>query len=150
MKFAWAFALLAAPILCLGSTARAETTGHAELVRLFQEWRAFVEPAMVDGAPDYSPAAIARQRRGLAAFQRRLRALDDSSWPVTERIDRRLAQAEMRTRVRRAAMAGGYPLAGHGGERRPRRRAGKRAAGAARTRNAGKAASRSRSLRWQQ
>ncbi|MEQ1617930.1 MAG: DUF885 domain-containing protein [Terricaulis sp.] len=86
---------LAAPILCFGSVAKAQEGGHAELVDLFREWRAFVEPAIVNGAPDYSATAIARQRRGLISFQRRLRAIDASAGPIPERIDHRLVMAEM-------------------------------------------------------
>ncbi len=97
MKFTQSIvaALITASVLCFGSVARAQEGGHVELVRLFEEWRAFVEPAIVNGAPDYSTAAIARQRRGLAAFQRRLQAIDASAWPIPERIDHRLVMAEM-------------------------------------------------------
>lgn len=88
-------ALIALPLLCFGSVAWAQEGSQAELVRLFEEWRVFVQPAIVNGAPDYSPAAISRQRRGLAALQRRLLAIDDSAWPIPNRIDYRLVMAEM-------------------------------------------------------
>ena len=35
--------------------------GHADLVSLFTEWRAFQKPKIVNGVPDYTPAAMARQ-----------------------------------------------------------------------------------------
>jgi hypothetical protein len=68
---------------------------HADLVALFQEWRAFEEPARRDGAPDYSPAAMAAKAAGLAPLQRRLHAMDTSGWPVEQQIDWQLVRAEM-------------------------------------------------------
>jgi len=39
---------------------------YEELAALFADWRAFQRPVVVDGVPDYSEAAMAAQRRGLA------------------------------------------------------------------------------------
>jgi uncharacterized protein (DUF885 family) len=69
---------------------------HAELVGLFKEFRALVPPPVVKGAPDYSPAAMQEQHRKLQALRARLDALDDSSWPVAERVDYMIVLAEMR------------------------------------------------------
>ena len=55
------FLRLAAPILLLSTPAAAApaATGHTELVRLFDDWRAFNHPAIVRGRPDYSARAMA-------------------------------------------------------------------------------------------
>jgi hypothetical protein len=69
--------------------------GYEQLLALFTEWRAFQRPALVEGVPDYSAAAMAAQHRGLAAFQARLAAIDPGAWPVPQQVDWRIVQAEM-------------------------------------------------------
>ncbi len=69
--------------------------GYPDLVSLFAEWRAFQRPAVVDGVPDYTPAAMARQARGLKDFQLRLTAIDPRSWSVPQQVDFHLVRAEM-------------------------------------------------------
>ncbi len=68
---------------------------HQELVAFYQEWREFQKPAFVDGVPDYSPAAMARQHRELADWQARLAAMDTAGWSVAEKVDWYLVRAEM-------------------------------------------------------
>ena len=81
----------------LSSPVQADTEGdYGELVGLFQEFRAFVAPAVVDGVPDYRREAMAAQLRTLQDFLDRLDAIDDSSWMVAQRADYLLVLAEMR------------------------------------------------------
>ncbi|HET7292701.1 MAG TPA: DUF885 family protein [Vicinamibacteria bacterium] len=68
---------------------------YAQLLGLFREWRAFQPPPSTNGVPDYTPRAMDEQRRGLAAFQARLAAIDTSGWPVSQRVDWDLVRAEM-------------------------------------------------------
>ncbi|ASR52183.1 DUF885 family protein [Blastomonas fulva] len=95
-------ALLALPMVATAGSlpavaqAAPASASHADLVALYDEFRAFVAPEMVDGLPDYSPAAMARQYEGLRSFQARLKAIDDSRWPVSERVDYMVVLAEMR------------------------------------------------------
>ncbi len=65
------------------------------LARLFADWREAQRPRVVDGVPDYTPAALARQRATLTALRARLAALDPAGLPPAARIDRRLVEAEM-------------------------------------------------------
>ncbi|HKS57532.1 MAG TPA: DUF885 family protein [Steroidobacteraceae bacterium] len=69
---------------------------HADLVALFKEFRALVPPPVVDGVPDYSPAAMQEQHRALQEVRARLDAINDSSWPIAERVDYMIVLAEMR------------------------------------------------------
>lgn len=69
--------------------------GYDALVSLYKEFRAIVRPATVKGVPDYSPAAVARQYAVLQAMQTRLKAIDDSKWPVVQRVDYMVVMAEM-------------------------------------------------------
>ncbi len=73
-----------------------EPAGYRALVGLYQEFRAFVPPRMRDGVPDYAPAAMEAQYAGLQRFMARLRAIDDSAWPIPLRVDYMLVLAEMR------------------------------------------------------
>ncbi|MFQ5570832.1 MAG: DUF885 family protein [Rhodothermales bacterium] len=70
-------------------------TRYEDLVTLFEEWRTFQKPPLVEGVPDYSPEAMAAQHRALAAYQRRLAGIDTSGWPVAHRVDYQLIGAEM-------------------------------------------------------
>jgi len=74
----------------------AETAGYAALQALYGEFRDLVPPPMVDRVPDYSPAAMARQYTALRALQARLQAIDDSNWPIAQRVDYMVVLAEMR------------------------------------------------------
>ncbi|AKM08488.1 DUF885 family protein [Pelagerythrobacter marensis] len=73
-----------------------ERAGYAALQTLYSQFRDLVPPPMVDGVPDYSPEAMARQYAELKALQTRLRAIDDSSWPISQRVDYMVVLAEMR------------------------------------------------------
>ncbi|WP_420633493.1 DUF885 family protein [Candidatus Palauibacter sp.] len=68
---------------------------HEDLVQLFEAWREFERPQFVDGVPDYSSDAMARQQLELPQWQMRLRDLAPEDWPVAEQIDWHLARAEM-------------------------------------------------------
>jgi hypothetical protein len=68
---------------------------YDDLVALFKEWREFQKPKVVDGVPDYSPAAMKEQMQKLPAFQKRLAAIDSSQWPVSRQVDYHIVRAEM-------------------------------------------------------
>jgi uncharacterized protein (DUF885 family) len=77
------------------TTAAPRSTRYEDLVSLFSDWRAFQKPKIVDGVPDYTPAAMAAQKRELAAYQRRLAAIDPSGWPIAQQADWHVVRAEM-------------------------------------------------------
>ncbi len=68
---------------------------YEDLVPLFQEWRSFQRPKMVDGVPDYSAKAMVAQREALVAYQKRLAAIDAHGWPTAQQVDYQLVRAEM-------------------------------------------------------
>ena len=99
-------ALLAATLLCFAAplpsaTAQAPAntalsqSGHAQLVRLFADWRAFNHPRITRGQPDYSAAAMAARAKRLPEFRRRLAAIDRRGWIASQLVDYRLVEAEM-------------------------------------------------------
>ena len=69
--------------------------GYDALVALYAEFRAMVPPPMVKGVPDYAPATMARHYAELQRLQARLAAIDDSAWPIPQRVDYRIVLAEM-------------------------------------------------------
>jgi len=68
---------------------------HAELVKLFADWRVFVQPAIRKGVPDYGPAAMARKAAALPHYRDRLNAIDRTGWPEAALNDYRLVEAEI-------------------------------------------------------
>lgn len=91
--------LLAALAAVHGQPARAGSpsaaSGYDTLVSLFAEWRTFQRPRLVNGVPDYGAAAMAAQHRELAAWQRRLNAIDRTGWSVPQQVDWHVVRAEM-------------------------------------------------------
>ncbi|HEX5214720.1 MAG TPA: DUF885 family protein [Vicinamibacterales bacterium] len=91
--------LRASAILCVSAglvvTAKTQTAGYDDLVRLFGEFQTFEKPALKNGAPDYSPAAVTERTQLLKAMQTRLAALNPASWPIDQRIDHALVKAQL-------------------------------------------------------
>ena len=82
-------------ILLSGQQPPSQPQTYDDLVRLYREWREFQKPKVVDGVPDYSPAAMRTQREGLKQFQQRLAAIDIRGWTVPQKVDYNLVRAEM-------------------------------------------------------
>jgi Bacterial protein of unknown function (DUF885) len=81
---------MVATLVCVALAA-----GTSDLVSLFSEWREFQKAKLVNGVPDYTAAAMARQHRELRDYQRRLVSLDPSAWPVPQQVDYQIVRAEM-------------------------------------------------------
>ena len=62
---------------------------------LFAEWRAFEQPEIRSGAPDYSAAAMALKHAALKSYQARLAAIDVAQLPRSDQVDHHLVRAEM-------------------------------------------------------
>ena len=81
-------------------TACATTAALDQLASDFWKWRANQQPFSYDDIPrierpagwvaDWSPESVARQRRDLAAFEARWKALDSTRWPASRQVDYRL------------------------------------------------------------
>lgn len=65
------------------------------LARLFDEWRTFQAPRVVNGVPDYTAPAMQRQAAALPRWQARLQAIDTTGWSIGQQIDWHLVRAEM-------------------------------------------------------
>lgn len=96
-------------ILCLGlgllvlfscapgekETKVSSSGSYEDLVGLFEEWREFQKPVIVDAIPDYSVEAMAKQHLELKEYQARLAAIDPTDWPVSQQVDYHIVRAEM-------------------------------------------------------
>jgi len=69
--------------------------GYPELLQLFEDWRAFERPPMLDGAPDYTAAQFKKRYKEFKSYRDRLNALEHKSWPVDQQVDWHLVRAEM-------------------------------------------------------
>jgi len=68
---------------------------HDDLVKLFQDWRAFESPPLLDGAPDYTAERFDARQPEFLELRARLDAFNISGWPVPEQVDWHLVRAEM-------------------------------------------------------
>lgn len=90
----WRIVILAV-LLGIAEHSVAQENRYPALVQFFEEWRAFETPPRLDGAPDYTAPTIARRQQTLREFQKRLAAIDATSWPVEQRVDYEVVRAEM-------------------------------------------------------
>ena len=88
-------AALIAMIDGAAAPAKSAPNDYSTLVQLFEQWRAFAQPAMRDGVPDYTAPAMAAKAKALPDWRARLEAIDTTGWPVAQQIDYRLVKAEM-------------------------------------------------------
>lgn len=68
---------------------------YQDLVALFKDWRAFEQPALRDGAPDYTAETLARKLQELKTYEARLDAIKPGGWPIAQQVDYELVRAEM-------------------------------------------------------
>ena len=71
------------------------SSDYGDLLQLFEDWRAFEQPPLRHGAPDYSDARMARAHQRWQTFHDRLHALDHESWSIPEQVDWHLVRAEL-------------------------------------------------------
>ena len=89
------FSVVALLMVSFNAMTQQKTSSFVDLTTVFEEWRSFQRPKLVDGVPDYSAPAMSAQHRELAAFQRRLAAIDTSSWSIPQQVDWYVVRAEM-------------------------------------------------------
>lgn len=78
-----------------GRTQIQTTDTYDDLVTLFKEWRAFENPPLQDGAPDYTAETFQKRWPKFKKLQVKLRAMEVSDWPVAQQVDWNIVKAEM-------------------------------------------------------
>ncbi len=69
--------------------------GYDELLQLFEDWRQFESPPLLDGAPDYTAEQFASRYEGFLTLRNRLHRLDPGDWPIPQQVDWHIVRAEM-------------------------------------------------------
>lgn len=82
-------------LLLLFSGTGFAANNYDDLLQVFNEFREFQEAEIINGVPDYTPAAIERQFQGLQQRQAKLAAIDTDGWPTWQQVDYHLVRAEM-------------------------------------------------------
>ncbi len=71
------------------------SNSYDQLVELFNSWREFHSPEMINGVPDYSAENMKKQQNELLQWQAKLNAFDTAKWPIKHQVDWYLVWAEM-------------------------------------------------------
>jgi hypothetical protein len=71
------------------------SNNYADLLDLFNEWRAFEKPPLRNGAPDYTAETFEKRQPRFTELQSALQAIDTSNWPIANKVDWMLVWAEM-------------------------------------------------------
>ena len=72
-----------------------DSNTYDDLLALFEDWRKFETPPLLEGAPDYTAQTTARRHQELKTYQDRLMSFDINQWPVEQQVDWHLVRAEM-------------------------------------------------------
>lgn len=83
--------------ILVGQNIKAQSAGndYTHLVALFKDWRAFETPPLREGAPDYTLVTFEKRSAYFAALQKKLRAIDTTSWSIPHQVDWQIVNAEM-------------------------------------------------------
>jgi hypothetical protein len=91
--------LLIAGVIAGGGAAAASPSppggGYIDLLTFYKDFRAFQRPRVIDGVPDYTPAAMAAQQKDLETYEKRLAAIDPGAWPIPHLVDYHVVRAEV-------------------------------------------------------
>jgi len=94
LTFVLMLAVVSAPLAGWAQQA-SSVNSYEDLLVLFEDWREFENPPLLDGAPDYTVETTARRHRELSTYQARLKSFDIENWPVGQQVDWHLVRAEM-------------------------------------------------------
>ncbi|MGA9237731.1 MAG: hypothetical protein WBV75_01600, partial [Robiginitalea sp.] len=70
-------------------------TNYTALVTLFEEWREFENPPLLEGAPDYTAAGRKGRWPEFKKLQAALGAIDTTGWATPQKVDWTIVWAEM-------------------------------------------------------
>jgi hypothetical protein len=69
--------------------------GHHQLVAFYKTWRAFEQPPLKNGAPDYTQATFTSRMPAFKKLKDQLLSIDTTAWPIEQQADWHLLMAEM-------------------------------------------------------
>jgi len=86
--------LIALPLtLCINTNLQADN--YNELLALFNDWRAFEKPPLLNGAPDYTASRFDSRYPAFRELRERLYQIDPAGWTIPQQVDWHLVRAEM-------------------------------------------------------
>ena len=68
---------------------------YKDLVNLFNEWRDFESPPLLNGAPDYTKERFEKDHNNFISLSKKLNSFNISNWSVNDQIDWHIVRAEM-------------------------------------------------------
>ena len=68
---------------------------YDSLIELFNDWRDFENPPLLDGAPDYTAERFNKDHQTFKDLQKRLSQIQINNWPIPYQVDWHIIQAEM-------------------------------------------------------
>ncbi len=77
------------------STLKNHSLKYDDLVLLFNDWRNFENPPLLDGAPDYTRERFEEDQSKFLELRERLHSFDIDNWTIKEQIDWHVIRAEM-------------------------------------------------------
>ena len=69
---------------------------YKDLLQVFTELRKLQDPVLNNGVPDYTPKAMANQKKSLDALLANMQMIDTTDWSIHDRVDFHLVLAEMK------------------------------------------------------
>ena len=77
------------------NTLKNQSLKYDDLVLLFNDWRNFENPPLLDGAPDYTRERFEEDQSEFLELRERLHSFDIDNWSIKEQIDWHVIRAEM-------------------------------------------------------
>ena len=77
------------------NTPKNQSLKYDDLVLLFNDWRNFENPPLLDGAPDYTRERFEEDKSEFLKLRERLHSFDIDNWAIKEQIDWYVIKAEM-------------------------------------------------------
>lgn len=77
------------------NTTKNQSLKYDDLVLLFNDWRNFENPPLLDGAPDYTRERFEEDQSEFLELRERLHSFDIDNWPIKKQIDWHVVRAEM-------------------------------------------------------
>ena len=68
---------------------------YDSLIELFNDWRDFENPPLLNGAPDYTAGRFNKDHQSFKDLQKRLSRIQINNWPIPYQVDWHIIQAEM-------------------------------------------------------
>lgn len=89
------FAVLLAGSYAVPAVSQTAASPQDALIQIFQAAQDLRQPEIVEGIPDFSAAAVERQKADLAELRSRFDDLDPTGWEVSDQVDYLIVRSEL-------------------------------------------------------